>query len=79
MILAIVMSPAILAIVLGTIRDYRVKVLKLQLAAGQAPGQADLQAMHQLAETAQRLEQRVGYLERVLDAEAPGWRARGSG
>jgi phage shock protein B len=27
-------------------------------------------------ETAQRMEQRIGYLERVLDNEAPGWRSR---
>lgn len=33
-------------------------------------------AAHELTIRAERLEQRVGQLERILDAEAPGWRSR---
>lgn len=33
-------------------------------------------ALADLWDTAQRMEARVRNLERVLDAEAPGWRAR---
>ena len=45
------------------------------------PGNASLSAGDQSAleraqEAARRLEQRVESLERVLDEDAPGWRAR---
>ena len=33
-------------------------------------------ALERAQETARRLEQRVDSLERVLDEDAPGWRAR---
>lgn len=33
-------------------------------------------AAAELSDRARRLEERVGQLERILDAEAPGWRAR---
>ncbi len=36
----------------------------------------DQNALERAQETARRLEQRVESLERVLDEDAPGWRAR---
>jgi phage shock protein B len=36
----------------------------------------DLQHMHSLTETAQRMEQRIESLELLLDTEVPGWRNR---
>jgi phage shock protein B len=36
----------------------------------------DERSLGELYETARRMEGRVAALERVLDAEAPGWRAR---
>ncbi len=39
-----------------------------------APG--DQTALDRAMDVARRLEQRVETLERVLDADAPGWRAR---
>jgi phage shock protein B len=43
-------------------------------SAGLAQG--DLGALDRAMDTARRLEQRVETLERVLDEDAPGWRAR---
>jgi len=42
--------------------------------SGLAPG--DQGALDRAMETARRLEQRVDTLERLLDEDAPGWRAR---
>jgi phage shock protein B len=39
-------------------------------------GRADEGAMTRMSETARRLESRVAALERLLDAEAPGWRSK---
>jgi phage shock protein B len=39
-------------------------------------GRADQGAMSAMAETARRLETRVAALEKLLDAEAPGWRSK---
>jgi phage shock protein B len=36
----------------------------------------DERSLGELYETARRMEARVAVLERVLDAEAPGWRTR---
>jgi phage shock protein B len=36
----------------------------------------DERSMGELYETARRMEGRIAALERVLDSEAPGWRAR---
>jgi len=36
----------------------------------------DERSLGELYETARRMEGRIAALERVLDAEAPGWRAR---
>ncbi len=43
-------------------------------STGLAPG--DQSALDRAMETARRLEQRVDTLERLLDEDAPGWRAR---
>lgn len=38
--------------------------------------QEDERSLAELYETARRMEGRIAALERVLDAEAPGWRSR---
>jgi phage shock protein B len=37
---------------------------------------ADERSLAELYDTARRMEARIAALERVLDAEAPGWRSR---
>jgi len=69
--MALVMSPAIIGISGGLLLGHRKQMMKLRMAA--APESQHLQTLMQ---TAQRMEQRIGYLERVLDNEAPGWRSR---
>jgi phage shock protein B len=69
--MALVMSPAIIGISGGLLLGHRKQMMKLRMAA--APENQHLQTLMQ---TAQRMEQRIGYLERVLDNEAPGWRSR---
>jgi len=71
MIMGLAMTPAIIAVAGGLLLGYRKQVLKMRMEA--APERQQVQS---LMETAQRMEQRVGYLERVLDNEAPGWRGR---
>jgi phage shock protein B len=39
-------------------------------------GRADPGAVNSMWETARRLENRVAALEKLLDAEAPGWRSK---
>ena len=39
-------------------------------------GRADQGAMNAMSETARRVENRVAALEKLLDAEAPGWRSK---
>ena len=39
-------------------------------------GRADQGALNAMSETARRLEARVAALEKLLDAEAPGWRSK---
>ena len=39
-------------------------------------GTGDQTALSRAMDTARRLEQRIDTLERVLDEDAPGWRAR---
>jgi phage shock protein B len=69
--MALVMSPALIAVTGGLFLGHRKQMMKLRMSA--APESEHLRA---LMETAQRMEQRIGYLERVLDNEAPGWRSR---
>jgi len=70
-IMALAMSPAIIAVTGGMILGHRKQMMKLRMSA--AP---EAQHLRSLMDTAQRMEQRIGYLERVLDNEAPGWRSR---
>jgi phage shock protein B len=70
-IMALAMSPAIIGITGGLLLGHRKQVLKMRMA-----GTSDPQQVRALLDTAQRMEQRIGYLERVLDNEAPGWRGR---
>jgi phage shock protein B len=44
--------------------------------ARQGPTAADQQELAALRDAARWMEQRIDNLERVLDTEAPGWRAR---
>ena len=39
-------------------------------------GRADPHAVNAMSDTARRLEERVAALEKLLDAEAPGWRSK---
>ncbi len=67
--LALIMLP-VLAIICGA----TVVIVRRQSHRGTSPeDQAQMQA---LGNTARRMEQRMGYLENVLDTEAPGWRSR---
>jgi phage shock protein B len=68
---ALAMSPALIAVTGGLLLGHRKQVLRMRLS-----GASDPQQMQALLDTAQRMEQRIGYLERVLDNEAPGWRGR---
>jgi phage shock protein B len=71
MIMALAMSPAILAVAGGLLLGHRKTMAKLRLS-----NPIDRQQLRSLADTARRLEQRIFYLESVLDSEAPGWRGR---
>lgn len=44
--------------------------------SARALSREDERALGELWESAQRMEARLANLERILDAEAPGWRAR---
>ncbi|HEX4909901.1 MAG TPA: envelope stress response membrane protein PspB [Permianibacter sp.] len=41
-----------------------------------APSEEDQARLRRLAHQAERLQQRVGALEAILDAQSPGWRDR---
>jgi phage shock protein B len=73
--LGILFVPAVLFMVivapLWLIFHY-VTVWKTQRNAGRA----DEGAIKTMSETARRLENRVAALEKLLDAEAPGWRSK---
>jgi phage shock protein B len=47
--------------------------------SGKALANGDQSALGRAMEVARRLEQRVDTLERLLDEDAPGWRARARG
>jgi phage shock protein B len=68
---ALAMSPALIAITGGLLLGHRKQMMKLRMG-----GASDPQQMQALLDTAQRMENRIGHLERVLDNEAPGWRSR---
>jgi phage shock protein B len=59
-------------IVLIIVRGY----MKQLPAAGSGLSGPDQNALSSAMDTARRLEQRVETLERLLDEDAPGWRAR---
>jgi phage shock protein B len=50
---------------------YRWKQRQMDLATAREDG-----TNKDLWDTARRMEQRIGYLETVLDTEVPGWRSR---
>jgi phage shock protein B len=74
-VLGILFVPAVLFIVivapLWLIFHY-VTLWKTQRNAGRT----DAGALNGMSETARRLEDRVAALEKLLDAEAPGWRSK---
>jgi phage shock protein B len=74
-VLGILFVPAVLFMVivapLWLIFHY-VTVWKTQRNAGRA----DQGAVNAMSMTARRLEDRVAALEKLLDAEAPGWRSK---
>jgi len=74
-VLGILFVPAVLFMVivapLWLIFHY-VTVWKTQRNAGRA----DHGAVHAMSDTAHRLETRIAALEKLLDAEAPGWRSK---
>jgi phage shock protein B len=74
-VLGIFFVPAVLFMVivapLWLIFHY-VTVWKTQRNAGRA----DQGAVNRMSDTARRLEDRVAALEKLLDAEAPGWRSK---
>jgi phage shock protein B len=59
-------------VVLTVVRGYMRRVPD----AGSGLSGGDQTALSNAMETARRLEQRVENLERLLDEDAPGWRAR---
>ena len=73
--LGILFVPAVLFMVivapLWLIFHY-VTVWKTQRNAGRA----DHGAVNAMSDTAHRLENRIAALEKLLDAEAPGWRSK---
>jgi phage shock protein B len=69
--LALIMLP-VLAIICGA----TVVIVRRQSQQRHSISPEDLAGMQGLSETARRMEQRIGYLENVLDTEAPGWRSR---
>jgi phage shock protein B len=65
----------VFVVVLAIIRNhYRQQRTTGPGGAGLATG--DQSALSRAMEAARRLEQRIETLERVLDEDAPGWRAR---
>jgi phage shock protein B len=50
-----------------------------KLRAGRGLNANDAAVLDQMTATAQRLEQRVATLERILDAETPSWRGNFEG
>ncbi len=69
--LALVMLP-VLALICGGI----VIIVRRQSLRHRGLSPDEQQQMNGLTDIARRMEQRVGYLENVLDTEAPGWRSR---
>jgi phage shock protein B len=59
-------------VVLTLVRGY----MKSLPATGAGLSTGDQTALSNAMDTARRLEQRVENLERLLDEDAPGWRAR---
>ncbi len=70
--MVIVVATLLICVALPVFLHYRSKARALQAAAP-----ADQPAMRELWATARRMEERIGYLEAVLDTEVPGWRRGG--
>ena len=72
-IVAVVMVALVLIVVPAILLDYRVKSRRVQAASASQDGKAT----SELWATARKMEERIGYLEAVLDTEVPGWRKGG--
>ncbi len=65
---------AVLIVIASILGVVCLRYLKLKSStAGQMSAQ-EAQALEQMSQIAQRLEQRVTTLEQILDAEVPSWR-----
>ncbi len=71
-IVTVVMFMAVLIAVPAIFFDYRLKSRRI------AATTQDSGATQGLWDAARRMEERIGYLETVLDTEVPGWRNRSS-
>ncbi|RMB02807.1 hypothetical protein [Eilatimonas milleporae] len=60
-----------LVVLAGTLIDHRAKLARIRAERG-----TDEREMDRLRDLAGRLEQRMHNMERILDAEVPGWRER---
>ena len=70
--MVMVVATLLICVALPVFLHYRKKASALQTAAP-----ADQPEMRELWATAHRMEERIGYLEAVLDTEVPGWRRGG--
>lgn len=66
---------ALLIVIASFIGIICLRYLKLKARTGGQLSAQETQIMEQMAQTAQRLEQRVATLEQILDAEVPAWRS----
>jgi len=71
-IMALAMTPAIIATAGGLLLGHRKSMMKMRMAAAVY----DPSHLQVLTESARRMEQRIYHLESILDSEAPGWRGR---
>ena len=69
--LALIMLP-VLCIICGA----TVVIVRRQSLQHRGTSPEDQAQMQALGDMARRMEQRMGYLEKVLDTKAPGWRSR---
>ncbi len=63
----LIVVPAILGVIY-------LRYLKFKVRSGDRLNAQDNASLEHMTQVAQRLEQRVATLERILDAETPGWR-----
>jgi phage shock protein B len=67
---------AVLIVFIGVWGLVALRWMKLKSQTGEELGAREAETLAQMAAIAQRLEQRVATLERILDGEVPSWRDR---